>query len=39
MSRQELTLFDRKLIGPAVFESIKKLDPRVQWRNTVMFVV
>jgi K+-transporting ATPase ATPase B chain len=39
MSRQELTLFDRKLIGPAVFESIKKLDPRVQWRNPVMFVV
>ena len=39
MSRQELTLFDRQLIGPALFESVKKLDPRVQWRNPVMFVV
>ena len=39
MSRQQLTLFDRKLIGPALIESVKKLDPRVQWRNPVMFVV
>ncbi|MBV9658593.1 MAG: potassium-transporting ATPase subunit KdpB [Verrucomicrobia bacterium] len=27
------------LLRPAVFDSIKKLDPRVQWRNPVMFVV
>ena len=39
MSRQQLTLFDRKLLGPALLESAKKLDPRVQWRNPVMFVV
>jgi K+-transporting ATPase ATPase B chain len=39
MSRQHLTLFDPKLLGPAVVESVKKLDPRVQWRNPVMFVV
>ena len=39
MSRQPLTLFDRKLIGPALLESVKKLDPRIQWRNPVMFVV
>jgi K+-transporting ATPase ATPase B chain len=39
MSRQSLSLFDRKLIGPALLESCKKLDPRVQWRNPVMFVV
>ena len=39
MSRQQLSLFDRKLIGPALLESFKKLDPRVQWRNPVMFVV
>ena len=39
MSRQQLPLFDRKLIGPALTESFKKLDPRVQWRNPVMFVV
>jgi K+-transporting ATPase ATPase B chain len=39
MSRQQLSLFDRNLIGPALLESVKKLDPRVQWRNPVMFVV
>src|SRR5271156_4684310 len=38
MPRQSLSLFDRKLIGPALLESLKKLDPRVQWRNPVMFV-
>jgi K+-transporting ATPase ATPase B chain len=39
MSRQQLSLFDRKLIGPALLGSVKKLDPRTQWRNPVMFVV
>jgi len=39
MSREALSLFDRKLIGPALLESVRKLDPRVQWRNPVMFVV
>jgi K+-transporting ATPase ATPase B chain len=39
MSRQQLSLFDRKLLGPALLESLKKLDPRIQWRNPVMFVV
>ncbi|MBS0389525.1 MAG: potassium-transporting ATPase subunit B, partial [Proteobacteria bacterium] len=39
MSRQQLTLFDRKLLGPALVQSLLKLDPRVQWRNPVMFVV
>ncbi len=39
MSRQPLPLFDRKFIVPALLESVKKLDPRVQWRNPVMFVV
>ncbi|HTB04505.1 MAG TPA: potassium-transporting ATPase subunit KdpB [Bradyrhizobium sp.] len=39
MSRQSLSLFDRKLMGPALLESLKKLDPRIQWRNPVMFVV
>jgi K+-transporting ATPase ATPase B chain len=32
-------MFDRKLLGPALVESLRKLDPRVQWRNPVMFVV
>jgi K+-transporting ATPase ATPase B chain len=39
MSREQLSLFDRKLLVPALVESVKKLDPRVQWRNPVMFVV
>ena len=39
MSRRTLSLFDRALLGPALFDSLKKLDPRVQWRNPVMFVV
>src|SRR5271156_4804591 len=38
MSRQQLSLFDRKLLGPALLQSVRKLDPRVQWRNPVMFV-
>ena len=32
-------MFDRSLAGPAIVESLRKLDPRVQWRNPVMFVV
>ena len=39
MSRRQLSLFDRTLIGPALLDSLRKLDPRVQWRNPVMFVV
>ncbi|MDP9087407.1 MAG: potassium-transporting ATPase subunit KdpB [Pseudomonadota bacterium] len=39
MSRAPLALFDRKLLGPALLDAVKKLDPRVQWRNPVMFVV
>ena len=39
MSRTSLTLFDSALIGPAVVDAVKKLDPRTQWRSPVMFVV
>jgi K+-transporting ATPase ATPase B chain len=39
MSRRPIPLFDRELIGPALVESLKKLDPRIQARNPVMFVV
>jgi K+-transporting ATPase ATPase B chain len=39
MSRRKLALFDRTLMGPALLASLQKLDPRVQWRNPVMFVV
>jgi K+-transporting ATPase ATPase B chain len=39
MARIQLALLDRKLLGPALVETFKKLDPRVQARNPVMFVV
>ncbi len=32
-------MFDRSLLGPAIRDSFVKLDPRVQLRNPVMFVV
>jgi K+-transporting ATPase ATPase B chain len=32
-------LFDPVLLQPAVLDAFRKLDPRVQWRNPVMFVV
>ncbi len=39
MSRQTLPLFDPALVRPALFDALSKLDPRVQRRNPVMFVV
>ena len=39
MSRKALALFDPTLVKPAIVDSFKKLDPRLQWRNPVMFVV
>jgi potassium-transporting ATPase ATP-binding subunit len=39
MTRPKLSMFDRSLMAPAILESFSKLDPRVQWRNPVMFVV
>jgi potassium-transporting ATPase ATP-binding subunit len=39
MTRRAPGLFDRALLGPACFDALRKLDPRVQWRNPVMFVV
>jgi K+-transporting ATPase ATPase B chain len=39
MPRAVLSLFDRQLIVPALLDSLRKLDPRLQWRNPVMFVV
>ncbi|HEY8100700.1 MAG TPA: potassium-transporting ATPase subunit KdpB [Burkholderiaceae bacterium] len=32
-------LSDSDLIGAAIVESFRKLDPRIQWRSPVMFVV
>ena len=39
MTRSTFTLFDPKLVKPAIRDSFLKLGPRVQWRNPVMFVV
>jgi potassium-transporting ATPase ATP-binding subunit len=39
MSRKALTLFDPVLLKPALVDTFRKLDPRVQWRNPVMLVV
>ncbi len=39
MTRRAFTLFDPTLVKPAIVDAFKKLDPRVQWRNPVMFVV
>ncbi len=39
MSRNKLPLLDPVLMRPALLDAFKKLDPRVQWRNPVMFVV
>ncbi len=36
---QPRSLFDPEIVRPAVADSLRKLDPRVQLRNPVMFVV
>jgi len=39
MTRTAFALFEPALLGPAALDALRKLDPRVQWRNPVMFVV
>ncbi len=39
MSRKKISLFDRSIAGRAAVEAFRKLDPRLQLRNPVMFVV
>jgi len=38
-SRKSKPLFDAAIIGPAIIDSLRKLDPRHQIKNPVMFVV
>jgi potassium-transporting ATPase ATP-binding subunit len=38
-TRPSSSLFSRELLWPALLASVRKLDPRVQIRNPVMFVV
>lgn len=39
MRSKSFSLFDRSLLLPAVGDAFTKLNPAVQWRNPVMFVV
>ena len=39
MATRARSLLDREILWPAVWESFVKLDPRVQLRNPVMFIV
>jgi K+-transporting ATPase ATPase B chain len=39
MTRKKLSMFDPTLVKPALVDSFRKLDVRVQFRNPVMFVV
>ncbi len=39
MTTRTLSLFDPGLVAPALFDALRKLDPRTQLRNPVMFVV
>ncbi|MBH2771853.1 potassium-transporting ATPase subunit KdpB [Serratia marcescens] len=39
MTRKQRALFEPALVRTALIDALKKLDPRVQWRNPVMFVV
>ncbi|MBL9194669.1 MAG: potassium-transporting ATPase subunit KdpB [Opitutaceae bacterium] len=38
MSNKAVSLFDRRIVRQAVWEALKKLDPRTQLKNPVMFV-
>jgi K+-transporting ATPase ATPase B chain len=36
---EPISIFDARLMGPALIEALKKLDPRGLWRNPVMLAV
>jgi len=38
-TKTSLSLLDAALLRPALWASVTKLSPRVQWRNPVMFIV
>ncbi|MET3475970.1 potassium-transporting ATPase subunit KdpB [Variovorax atrisoli] len=38
-TKTSLSLFDAALVRPALWAAFAKLNPRVQWRNPVMFIV
>ena len=38
-SAEPISMFDKRIMGPALIDSFKKLDPRELWRNPVMLCV
>jgi potassium-transporting ATPase ATP-binding subunit len=36
---RQISLWDPKIVRPAILDSLRKLDPRIQLRNPVMFIV
>ena len=38
-SAEPISIFDPRIMRPALVDSLKKLDPRTLWRNPVMFCV
>jgi len=36
---QPISIFDARIMRPALLDSFRKLDPRILWRNPVMFCV
>ena len=38
-SHKSKSLFEPSIVGPAIIDSLKKLNPRHQIKNPVMFVV
>jgi K+-transporting ATPase ATPase B chain len=36
---EPISIFDPRIMRPALLDSFKKLDPRILWRNPVMFAV
>jgi K+-transporting ATPase ATPase B chain len=36
---RKLSIWDQAIVGPAILDAFRKLDPRVQFRNPVMFIV
>ncbi|HEY5513820.1 MAG TPA: potassium-transporting ATPase subunit KdpB [Geomonas sp.] len=36
---EPISMFDKRIMGPALIDSLKKLDPRELWRNPVMLCV
>ena len=39
MARAAASIFSRDIVVAAIRDSFPKLDPRLQWRNPVMFIV